>query len=48
MNKIPWGNNENLDDEQFYNRTIELNHLKQILLTTEYETPPNILLTGNR
>lgn len=48
MSKIPWGNNENLDNDQFYNRSIELTHLKQILLTTENETPPNILLTGNR
>ena len=48
MNKIPWGNNENLDNDQFYNRSIELSHLKQMLLTTEQETPPNILLTGNR
>ena len=48
MNKIPWGNNENLDNDQFYNRLIELTHLRQMLLTTENETPPNILLTGIR
>ena len=48
MSNIPWGNNENLDNDQFYNRLIELNHLKQILKTTENETPPNILLTGIR
>ena len=48
MNKIPWGNNENLDNDQFFNRSIELNHLKQMLLTTKDETPPNILLTGIR
>ena len=48
MNKIPWGNNENLDNDQFYNRSIELTHLRQMLLTTENETPPNILLTGIR
>lgn len=48
MSNIPWGNNENLDNDQFYNRSIELTHLKQILKTTENETPPNILLTGTR
>ena len=48
MNNIPWGNNENLDDDQFFNRSIELTHLKQMLITTEKETPPNILLTGIR
>ena len=48
MNNIPWGNNENLDDDQFFNRSIELTHLKQMLMTTENETPPNILLTGIR
>ena len=48
MNNIPWGNNENLEDDQFFNRSIELTHLKQMLITTEKETPPNILLTGIR
>ena len=48
MNNITWGNNENLDDDQFFNRSIELTHLKQMLITTEKETPPNILLTGIR
>ncbi len=48
MNRLPWGNNENLDNDQFFNRSIELNHLKQMLLTTKNETPPNILLTGIR
>ena len=48
MSDIPWGNNENLDKNQFFNRSIELTHLKQILRTTENETPPNILLTGTR
>lgn len=48
MNNIPLGNNENLDDNPFFNRSIELTHLKQMLMTTENETPPNILLTGIR
>ena len=48
LSGIPWGNNENLDDSQFFNRSIELNQLKQILTTTLEETPPNILLSGLR
>ena len=48
LSGIPWGNNENLDDSQFFNRSIELNQLKQILTTTREETPPNILLSGLR
>lgn len=43
MSNIPWGNNENLDNDQFYNRSIGLSHLKQKLKTTENETPPNII-----
>lgn len=48
MDEIPWANNENLDDSQFYGRAAEFNRLKQFLMTTENETPPDILLTGDR
>lgn len=48
MTYIPWGNNQNLTEEQFYNRKSELNFMKSILKTTKDGTPPTILLTGIR
>ena len=48
MKDIPWGNNQNLNEKQFYNRKRELITLESILDTTKNETPPDILLTGIR
>ena len=45
---IPWGTRENLRDEEFYNRTRELNNLKSLLETTSSGNAPQILLTGLR
>ena len=45
---IPWGNNSNLDDSQFFNREMDINFLSNILNTTADGTPPAILLTGVR
>ena len=28
MSNLPWGNNQNLTDDEFYNRDYELNNLK--------------------
>ncbi len=48
MKDIPWGNNQNLKESQFYNRKREIITIKSILDTTKDETPPDILLTGIR
>ena len=48
MAEIPWGNNSDLDDSQFYNREDELYFLHNILNTTKDGIPPAILLTGVR
>jgi predicted AAA+ superfamily ATPase len=48
MAEIPWGNNSDLDDSQFYNRENELYFLHNILNTTKDGIPPAILLTGVR
>ena len=37
---IPWGTRENLRDEEFYNRTRELNNLKSLLETTSSGNAP--------
>ena len=48
MDNLPWGNNQNLNDNQFYNRINELNNFKYMLNSTSVGSPPNILLTGIR
>lgn len=48
MHLIPWGNDGNLTDEQFYNRTEDISIIKSLLKTTEYGTAPTILLSGIR
>lgn len=45
---IPWGTRENLSDDEFYNRTRELNNMKSLLETTANGNAPEILLTGQR
>ncbi len=48
MNTLPWGTNQNLTDEEFYNRYWELNNIKTFLETTEKGNAPKMLLTGIR
>jgi len=48
MSNLPWGNNQNLTDDEFYNRDYELNNLKSLLETTSQGHAPDILLTGIR
>jgi len=48
MENLPWGTNSQLKNEQFYNRTQDINHLKNLLETTRNATPPTIMLSGIR
>lgn len=48
MTNLPWGNNQNLTDEEFYNREYELNNILNLLETTSQGHAPDILLTGIR
>ena len=48
MSTIPWGDTQELNDDQFYNRNEEINSLLRFLRTTEEEIAPNLLLTGIR
>ena len=45
---IPWGTRENLNEDEFYNRTAEIDNLKSLLNTTANANAPQILLTGLR
>lgn len=45
---LPWGTNQNLTDEEFYDRNWELNNVKTFLETTAEGNAPDILLTGIR
>ncbi|MCQ2971175.1 MAG: hypothetical protein MJ226_06300 [archaeon] len=46
MTDLPWGNNQNLTDEEFYNRESELINIKNILHSTGQGHAPDLLLTG--
>ena len=48
MTDLPWGNNQNLTDEEFYNRESELVNIKNILHSTSQGHAPDLLLTGIR
>lgn len=48
MNTLPWGTNQNLTDEEFYNRRWELDNIKTFLETTANGNAPKMLLTGMR
>lgn len=48
MNTLPWGNNQNLTDDEFYNRRWELDNIKTFLVTTANGNAPKMLLTGIR
>ena len=46
MNTLPWGTNQNLNDDEFYNRKWELNTINTFLETTANGNAPKMLLTG--
>ena len=48
MTDLPWGNNQNLTDEEFYNRESELINIKNLLHSTSQGHAPDLLLTGIR
>lgn len=48
MNTLPWGTNQNLTDDEFYNRRWELDNIKTFLDTTANGNAPKMLLTGIR
>ena len=48
MTDLPWGTNQNLTDEEFYNRESELINIKNLLQSTGQGHAPDLLLTGIR
>ena len=48
MNEIPWGNDQNIKDTEFYNRTQEIDEIKSLLNTTQNGHGPEILLSRIR
>ena len=48
MKRLPHGNNINLKEGEFYNRSRELNRIKSLLETTEDGNAPDLLITGIR
>lgn len=48
MNNLPWGTDENLDENQFYNRNETIDLLSNLLNSSQYGSTPSILLTGVR
>ena len=48
MTDLPWGTNQNLTDDEFYNRKSELVNMKNLLQSTGQGHAPDLLLTGVR
>ena len=48
MGTLPLGNDNDLDDTQFYNRVNEISFIKDNLELTQKGSTPTILLTGIR
>ena len=48
MKRLPHGNNINLKEGEFYNRSNELGRIKSLLETTEDGNAPDLLVTGIR
>lgn len=48
MDEIASITDTNLTETQFFNRTDEINILSNLLISTEFNSPPTILLTGIR
>lgn len=48
MNELAWGTNNDLNDNQFYNRIDDIKFISDLLKSSQYGTSPSILLTGIR
>ena len=48
MSQLPWPTSKYLTDDEFYNRTQEINNLINILKSTGENNAPKLLLTGIR
>ena len=48
MNELAWGNKNDLNDNQFYNRVEDIKFISDLLKSSQYGTSPSILLTGIR
>lgn len=48
MNELAWGTNNDLNDNQFYNRVEDIEFISNLLKSSRYGTSPSILLTGLR
>lgn len=48
MNELAWGTNNDLNDNQFYNRVDDIKFISDLLKSSQYGTSPSILLTGIR
>ena len=46
MSNLPWPTSKVLTDEEFFNRTEEINNLTSLLKSTGENNAPNILVTG--
>lgn len=48
MNELAWGTNNDLNDNQFYNRVEDIRFISDLLKSSTYGTSPSILITGIR
>ena len=48
MNELAWGTNNDLNENQFYNRVEDIKFISDLLRSSKYGTSPSILLTGIR
>ena len=48
MNELAWGTNNDLNDNQFYNRVEDIRFISDLLKSSQYGSSPSILLTGIR
>ena len=46
MNELAWGTNNDLNENQFYNRVEDIKFISDLLRSSQYGTSPSILLTG--
>ncbi|MBR3156240.1 MAG: AAA family ATPase [Methanobrevibacter sp.] len=48
MNELAWGTNNDLNENQFYNRVEDIKFISDLLRSSQYGASPSILLTGIR
>lgn len=48
MNELAWGTNNDLNDNQFYDRVEDIRFISDLLKSSKYGTSPSILITGIR